>query len=139
MDILKLNKGQFAWGYCCNTLYATKPGGEDVSYWPGRCLKTANRKRSRHQVWLHRQWRIYRGGGALRHDPPVPLAKAKIYGKIDHIFILWMNKLYILWWLPKMSQIYNLKSLYQLNQGFPTWGTCTPRGTFAYLRGYIFG
>jgi len=22
-------------------------------------------------------------------------------------------------------------------QGFPTWGTCTPRGTFAYLQGYI--
>jgi len=24
-----------------------------------------------------------------------------------------------------------------LRQGFPTWGTCTPRGTFAYLQGYI--
>jgi len=21
--------------------------------------------------------------------------------------------------------------------GFPTWGTCTPRGTFAYPKGYI--
>jgi len=26
-----------------------------------------------------------------------------------------------------------------LNQGFPTWGTCTLRGTFAYLKGYIQG
>jgi len=24
-----------------------------------------------------------------------------------------------------------------LDQGFPTWGTCTHRGTFAYLKGYI--
>jgi len=24
-----------------------------------------------------------------------------------------------------------------LNQGFPTWGTCTPRDTFAYPKGYI--
>jgi len=24
-----------------------------------------------------------------------------------------------------------------LVQGFPTWGTCTPRGTFAYPKGYI--
>jgi len=24
-----------------------------------------------------------------------------------------------------------------LEQGFPTWGTCTPRGTFAHLKGYI--
>jgi len=26
-----------------------------------------------------------------------------------------------------------------LAQGFPTWGTCTPRGTFAYPQGYIYG
>jgi len=26
-----------------------------------------------------------------------------------------------------------------LTQGFPNWGTCTPsRGTFAYLKGYMF-
>jgi len=25
-----------------------------------------------------------------------------------------------------------------LRQGFPTWGTCTPRGTFAYLKEYIY-
>jgi len=25
-----------------------------------------------------------------------------------------------------------------LEQGFPTWGTCTPRGTFDYLKGYIY-
>jgi len=24
-----------------------------------------------------------------------------------------------------------------LHQGFPAWGTCTPRGTFFYLKGYI--
>jgi len=24
-----------------------------------------------------------------------------------------------------------------IHQGFPTWGKCTPRGTFAYLKGYI--
>jgi len=24
-----------------------------------------------------------------------------------------------------------------LDQGFPTWGTCTLRGTFAYLKGYV--
>ena len=35
------------------------------------------------------QWRIYRGG----HGPPVALAEEKIYGKIDHFLILWMNKL----------------------------------------------
>jgi len=23
-----------------------------------------------------------------------------------------------------------------LSQGFQNWGTCTPRGTFAYLKGY---
>jgi len=23
-------------------------------------------------------------------------------------------------------------------QGFPTWGTCIPGGTFAYLKGYIY-
>jgi len=26
---------------------------------------------------------------------------------------------------------------YGLVQGFPTWGTYNPRGTFAYLKGYI--
>jgi len=26
-----------------------------------------------------------------------------------------------------------------LNQGVPTWGTCNPRGTFAYLLWYISG
>jgi len=26
---------------------------------------------------------------------------------------------------------------YVLDQGFPNWGTCTPGGTFAYLKGYI--
>jgi len=26
-----------------------------------------------------------------------------------------------------------------LEQGFPTGGTCTPRGTFAYPKGYIQG
>jgi len=24
-----------------------------------------------------------------------------------------------------------------LTQGFPTWSTCTPRGTYAHLKGYI--
>jgi len=24
-----------------------------------------------------------------------------------------------------------------VDQGFPNWGTCTPRGTFAYPKGYI--
>jgi len=24
-----------------------------------------------------------------------------------------------------------------LEQVFPTWGTCTPRGAFPYLKGYI--
>jgi len=27
---------------------------------------------------------------------------------------------------------------HQLQQGLPTWGTCTPMGTFAYLKGCIF-
>ena len=26
-----------------------------------------------------------------------------------------------------------------LEQKFPTWGTCTPRGTFAYPKEYIWG
>jgi len=30
-----------------------------------------------------------------------------------------------------------LKHHVSINQGFPNWGTCTPRGTFAYLKGYI--
>ena len=34
------------------------------------------------------QWRIFRGPPS----PPVPLAEEKIYRKIYHIFILWMNK-----------------------------------------------
>jgi len=25
-----------------------------------------------------------------------------------------------------------------VDQRFPTWGTCTPRGTFACLQGYIY-
>jgi len=25
----------------------------------------------------------------------------------------------------------------RLDQVFPTWGTCTPRATFAYPKGYI--
>jgi len=25
-----------------------------------------------------------------------------------------------------------------LQQGFANWGTCTPRGTFAYLKGYFW-
>jgi len=31
------------------------------------------------------------------------------------------------------------KCVDHLNQGFPTWGTCTPRGTFADPKGYIQG
>jgi len=30
-----------------------------------------------------------------------------------------------------------LQYVHHLEQGFPTWGACTPRGTFAYLKGYI--
>jgi len=29
------------------------------------------------------------------------------------------------------------KVMVALDQGFPNWGTCTPRGTFAYLKMYI--
>jgi len=29
--------------------------------------------------------------------------------------------------------------IHDLDQSFPTWDTCTPRGTFAYLKGYIKG
>jgi len=28
-------------------------------------------------------------------------------------------------------------SVEDLKQGFPTWGSCTHRGTFAYMKGYI--
>ena len=28
-------------------------------------------------------------------------------------------------------------SQYDIRQGFPNWGTCTPRGTFRLLKGYI--
>jgi len=27
---------------------------------------------------------------------------------------------------------------YLLEQGFPTWGTRTPKGTFACVKGYIY-
>ena len=30
-----------------------------------------------------------------------------------------------------------LKTFYGLKQGFPNWGTCTRRGTFRLLKGYI--
>jgi len=29
------------------------------------------------------------------------------------------------------------RTLLTLLQGFPTWGTCTPGGIFAYPKGYI--
>jgi len=36
---------------------------------------------------------------------------------------------------------YNTKMMYNIFvgsiTGFPIWGTCTPSGTFAYLKGYI--
>ena len=52
-------------------------------------------------------------GGQLGHGPLRCIdRRKKIYGKINHFFILWMNKLQILWWFPKMSQIYDLKNLY---------------------------
>jgi len=35
------------------------------------------------------------------------------------------------------ESIFNLGLCYCLDQGFLTWGTCTPRGTFAYPKGYI--
>jgi len=31
----------------------------------------------------------------------------------------------------------NFCNSFCLEQGFPTWCTCTPRGTFAYPKGYI--
>jgi len=31
------------------------------------------------------------------------------------------------------------KIFYVVEQGFSTWGTCTPGGTFAYPKGYIQG
>jgi len=34
------------------------------------------------------------------------------------------------------SELANV-ALHSIDQGFPTWGTCTPRGTFAYPKGYI--
>jgi len=30
-----------------------------------------------------------------------------------------------------------VEKIHYIDQGFPTWGTCTPRGTFAYPKGYI--
>jgi len=32
----------------------------------------------------------------------------------------------------------NLPKYFHLAQGFPTWGTCTLRDTFAYPKGYIY-
>jgi len=37
--------------------------------------------------------------------------------------------------LPKNSITFSYKEA--LGQGFPTWGTCTPRCTFAHPKGYI--
>jgi len=34
---------------------------------------------------------------------------------------------------------YGFPSCYGLDQGLPTWGTCTFGSTFAYLQGYIYG
>jgi len=31
----------------------------------------------------------------------------------------------------------NTKGSTVVDQGFPNWGICTPRGTFAYRKGYI--
>jgi len=33
--------------------------------------------------------------------------------------------------------IFTLHEQYLIDQRFTTWGTCTPRGTFAYQKGYI--
>ena len=35
------------------------------------------------------------------------------------------------------EQFEHLQSYFTLILGFPTWGTCTPGGTFAYPKGYI--
>jgi len=35
------------------------------------------------------------------------------------------------------SQVQYLQLIVTLEQGFPNWGTCTPRGTFTYPKGYI--
>ena len=39
--------------------------------------------------------------------------------------------------LPLYVVLQICQSLGLFCQGFPTWGTCTPRSTFAYLKGYI--
>ena len=36
-----------------------------------------------------------------------------------------------------MLTCYFVSKFFILMQGFPTWGTCTPRGTYAYPKGYI--
>jgi len=33
------------------------------------------------------------------------------------------------------QEIFFRKTLKRLKQGFPTWGTCTPRGKLTYLQG----
>jgi len=38
---------------------------------------------------------------------------------------------------PGYNQFSDKPFQVSLIQGFPTWGTCTPGGTFAYLKGYI--
>ena len=36
-----------------------------------------------------------------------------------------------------LENIDNVMDLFSLKQGFPTWGTCIPSGTSAYMQGYI--
>jgi len=49
------------------------------------------------------------------------------------------NKIFLMCCFSLLLEVVNFWSTrrYQLEQGFPTWGTCTPGGTFAYPKGYI--
>jgi len=37
----------------------------------------------------------------------------------------------------EIRKILIVELLIRIEQGFPTWVTCAPRGTFAYLKGYM--
>jgi len=69
-------------------------------------------------------------------------------GNVKHPTYFWSKE-----WLPNWLQLRKIwatceslcltpmldATINHLKQRFPTWGACTPRGTFAYLKGYIHG
>ena len=84
---------------------------------------------------FHRAFRIKKRFSA-RCPQNLGSFKFQFSFKVLRLFFLPIS-LFIWIMMALSKERVELALLIGLEQGFPNWGTCTPSGTFAYVKGYI--